>query len=146
MVASLIQTSLRGVDSHGIQLFPHYLRAVASGRVNAKPVLSVVKTGSSSATLDAMDWFGHHAGAVAIDAAVELAKASGVGAASVGQSTHFGAAAYFALRAANAGCIGFSFTNADALVKAFNASKPVFGTNPVCFTAPLRTEDPRAWK
>ena len=142
VVASLIQTSLRGVDSHGIQLFPHYLRAVAAGRINATPVLRTEQTGASSATLDAMDAFGHHAGAVAMDAAVQLAKASGIGAVSVGQSTHFGAAAYFALRAANDGCIGFSFTNADALVKAFNSSKPVFGTNPICFTAPLKTEGP----
>ena len=142
VVASLIQTSLRGVDSHGIQLFPHYVRAVTAGRINARPVLKIVQTGASSATLDAMDAFGHHAGAVAIDAAVQLAKSSGVGAVSVGESTHFGAAAYFALRAPNKGCIGFSFTNADSLVKAVNASLPVFGTNPVCFTAPLKNEGP----
>lgn len=142
LVDSLLQTSLRGVDSHGIQLFPHYVRAVAAGRVMARPTPVLARTAASIASLDAGHAFGHHAGALAIDAAVELARETGLGAVSVRNSTHFGAAAYFALRAADAGVIGFSFTNADALVKAFNAREPVFGTNPVCFAAPLRDEGP----
>ena len=32
----LIQTSLRGVDSHGIRLLPHYIRVAESGRINKK--------------------------------------------------------------------------------------------------------------
>jgi len=142
VVESLVQTSLRGVDSHGIQLFPHYVRAVRSGRINARPVPVVQQTAASTASVDACHAFGHHAGAIAIDTAVRLAAESGVGAVSVRNSSHFGAAAYFALRAADKGYIGLSFTNADALVKAFNASEAVFGTNPVCFTAPMKSEEP----
>ena len=142
VVDSLVQTSLRGVDSHGIQLFPHYVRAVSAGRVIARPTPVLERTAVSTARLDAGHAFGHHAGALAIDAAVRIARETGVGAVSVHDSTHFGAAAYFALRAADAGMIGFSFTNADSLVKAFNAREPVFGTNPVCFAAPLRDESP----
>lgn len=142
VVESLLQTSLRGVDSHGIQLFPHYVRAVAAGRVCARPQPELARTAASTARLDAKHAFGHHAGALAIDAAVDIARETGLGAVSVRDSTHFGAAAYFALRAADAGMIGFSFTNADALVKAFNAREPVFGTNPLCFAAPLRDEGP----
>jgi LDH2 family malate/lactate/ureidoglycolate dehydrogenase len=33
----LVQTSLRGVDSHGIRLFPHYLAGVKKGRINPNP-------------------------------------------------------------------------------------------------------------
>jgi ureidoglycolate dehydrogenase (NAD+) len=142
VVESLLQTSLRGVDSHGIQLFPHYVRAVVAGRVMARPKPVLRRAAPSLATLDASHAFGHHAGALAIDAAVDLARETGLAAVSVRNSTHFGAAAYFALRAADAGMIGFSFTNADALVKAFNAREAVFGTNPVCFAAPLRDEGP----
>lgn len=142
VVESLLQTSLRGVDSHGIQLFPHYVRAVAAGRVCARPRPRLARSAPSTARLDADHAFGHHAGALAIDAAVEIAREAGIGAVSVKDSTHFGAAAYFALRAADDGMIGFSFTNADALVKAFNAREPVFGTNPVCFAAPMKDEGP----
>jgi LDH2 family malate/lactate/ureidoglycolate dehydrogenase len=139
---SLLQTSLRGVDSHGIQLFPHYVRAARAGRINVDPHMTIKSSGASTAILDADHAFGHRAGADAIDYAVDLASKSGIGIVSVRQSSHFGAAAYFALRAASRGFIGLAFTNADSLVKAFNARKAVFGTNPICFTAPLRNEGP----
>ena len=142
LVASLVQTSLRGVDSHGINLFPHYCRAVSAGRVNGRPRFSSEITGASTAVLDADHAFGHHAGAAAMEGAISLARESGMGAVSVRNSTHFGAAAYFALMAPEKDCLGFAFTNADALVKAFGARDPFFGTNPVCFTAPMEAEEP----
>src|SRR5690242_2101294 len=97
VVSSLIQTSLRGVDSHGINLFPHYCRAVAAGRVNARPNISVTNTGAATVVIDADHAFGHHAGAIAMGNAIALALESGMGAVSVRNSTHFGAAAYFGL-------------------------------------------------
>jgi len=141
-VDSLIQTSMRGVDSHGINLFPHYCRAVDSGRINKNPQLKINSTAPSSAVMNADDAFGHYAGAIAIDYAIEKAKAIGIAAIGVVDSTHFGAAAYFALRAADKDCIGWSFTNADALVKAHNSKEAFFGTNPICFTAPMANEGP----
>jgi len=142
LVASLIQASLRGVDSHGINLFPHYCRAVTAGRVNANPCISIARTGTATAVVDADHAFGHHAGAIAMQEAISLALNSGIGAVSVRNSTHFGAAAYFGLMAPERDCIGIVFTNADALVKAFGAREAFFGTNPICFTAPMATEGP----
>lgn len=142
VVASLIQTSLRGVDSHGINLFPHYCRAVSAGRINARPHIAVTVSGPSTAVVDADHAFGHHAGVVAMEQAIALARESGMGTVSVRNSTHFGAAAYFGLMAPGQDCLGFAFTNADALVKAFGARESFFGTNPICFTAPLETEEP----
>lgn len=142
VTASLIQTSLRGVDSHGINLFPHYCRAVTAGRVNGNPLLTMERTGTATALLEADHGFGHHAGALAMQEAIDLARGSGMGAVNVRNSTHFGAAAYFALMAPGQDCLGFAFTNADALVKAFNAREAFCGTNPICFTAPLYDEEP----
>lgn len=142
VVTSVVQTSLRGVDSHGINLFPHYCRAVNAGRINKNPSMTFSQSADAAAVLDADHAFGHHAGAVAMDMAIDLAKKSGIGAVTVKNSTHFGAAAYFALRAAERDCLGFAFTNADALVKAFGAKTAFFGTNPICFTAPMAREEP----
>lgn len=142
VVASLVQTSLRGVDSHGINLFPHYCRATLAGRVNKCPQINVKVTGGATAIVNADHAFGHHAGAVAMGRAISLALESGMGAVSVNNSTHFGAAAYFALMAPEQDCLGFAFTNADALVKAFGAREAFFGTNPFCFTAPMEIEEP----
>lgn len=139
-VHSIVQTSLRGVDSHGIKLFPHYCRAVDAGRISKQPQFTLDQRSKTAAVLDANHAFGHHAGTVAMAHAIATAKEYGMGAVAVKNSSHFGAAAYFALPAAAQDCIGWSFTNADALVKAHSGKTAFFGTNPICFTAPMAKE------
>lgn len=141
-VHSIVQTSLRGVDSHGIKLFPHYCRALDAGRISKQPHFTIEQRSKTAAVLDADHAFGHHAGAAAMAHAIATAKEFGIGAVAVKNASHFGAAAYFALPAAAQDCIGWSFTNADALVKAHSGKAAYFGTNPICFTAPMAKEEP----
>lgn len=139
---SMIETSLRGTDSHGIILFPHYINAIKNKRINSNPQFVFNDNTLTSSILNADHAIGHHSGAVAMKKAISNAKQYGMGSVAVKNSTHFGAAAYFGLIAAQQGCLGFSFTNADALVKASNAKHSFFGTNPICFAAPLANEEP----
>lgn len=142
VITSIVQTSLRGVDSHGINLFPHYCNAYRGGRISTNPDIKILQPAEALIKVDADQAIGHHAGAVAMDKAIQLAKEKGIAAANVSNSNHFGAAAYFGLRAAEQNCLGFAFTNADALVKVFGSKEMFFGTNPICFTAPLQNEEP----
>jgi LDH2 family malate/lactate/ureidoglycolate dehydrogenase len=139
---SLVETSTRGVDSHGINLFPYYVSAIEGGRINPTPRFTWAARKPSVAVLNADHGFGHHAGSTAMDAAVEMASQTGIGAVSVRESTHFGAAAYFALQASRRGYLAFAFTNADALVRVHDGRTAFFGTNPICFCAPMDGEDP----
>jgi LDH2 family malate/lactate/ureidoglycolate dehydrogenase len=138
----MVETSMRGIDSHGVNLFPHYLRAVRSGRINSNPAIRTVQRRAATALLDADHAIGHHAGSAAIALAMELAAQAGMGAVAVANSTHFGAAGFFALQASRAGHIGFAFTNADALIRAFGGRRALFGSNPICITAPMEGEEP----
>lgn len=142
LVNCLIQTSLRGIDSHGINLFPHYYRVANTGRINKSPNIRVIKTGQSTAIIDGDHAYGHHAGAVGMMTAIELSRETGIGATVVKNSSHFAAASYYGLMAAKNDMIGFAFTNANALVKAYGSSETYFGTNPICFTAPIMDEEP----
>ncbi|MAE08887.1 MAG: hypothetical protein CL661_09035 [Bacteroidetes bacterium] len=139
---SMISTSLRGTDSHGINLFPHYINAIRSGRISKKPAFNFAKGSNTTVILDADHAIGHHSSYVAMEYAVGLAKEHGMGSVAIKNSTHCGAVAYFGLLAAEQDCIGFAFTNADDLVKASNGRDSFFGTNPICFTAPLLDEAP----
>ena len=138
----LVQTSLRGVDSHGVRLFPHYLAAMKAGRINPKPKYKFKKTSASTGILDADHTFGHASGMEAAKKAIELAEEAGTGHVAIYNSTHFGAAAYYALEIAKHDMIGMSFTHADALMKTHNGKKAFFGTNPIAFCAPLKDEEP----
>ncbi len=138
----LVQASQRGVDSHGIRLLPHYLRALEAGRLNPDPSYRFERTASAVGRLDGDHTFGHAAGAEGMGHAIELARESGLGGVAVYNSSHFGAAAYFALMAAEQDMMGLSFTHADALMLSYGGTRPFFGTNPICFAAPCRDEEP----
>ena len=62
VVGSLVQTSC-AADSHGINLFPHYCRAVKSGLINGRLNPRIDQTAASTSIVDADNAFGHHAGA-----------------------------------------------------------------------------------
>lgn len=138
----LVQTSLRGVDSHGIRLLPHYLEALQGGRINPDPQFHFEQTASAVGRLDGDHTFGHAAGSEGMKHAVEMAGQAGIGAVAVYNSSHFGAAAYYALQASKQGFIGFSFTHADSLMHSFGGTRAYFGTNPICVTVPCKDEEP----
>jgi LDH2 family malate/lactate/ureidoglycolate dehydrogenase len=142
VVEGLVQTSLRGVDSHGIRLFPHYAKVVKAGRVNGHPKYTFHKGGESVGRLDADHTYGHAAGAEAMKYVLDMARQTGCGAVAVYNSSHFGAAAYCGLMAAEKDMIGISLTHADALMLATNGIRAFFGTNPICVTAPVEGEGP----
>ena len=132
----LIHASLRGIDSHGIRLFPHYLSALKSGRINKNPKFSFTKSGATTGIMDADDAFGHAAGLKAVEQVVNLANESGMGSVSVKRSSHFGAASFFGLKIAEHDMLGFSFTHSDPLIPPTAGKVPFLGNNPICFTAP----------
>jgi len=142
LTEGLIQTSARGVDSHGVRLLPHYLKGVKAGRINPDPKYKFKRTSPSTGLLDADHTFGHAAGIEAAKRAVELAKEAGTGHVAIYNSTHFGAAAYYALEIAKHDMIGMAFTNTDALVKTYAGKRPFLGNNPIAFAAPCEGEEP----
>ncbi len=138
----LVQTSERGVDSHGIQLFPHYIAALKGGRINGNPNVRVARRTPGVATLHADHTFGHAAGAFAMQHAITMAKEVGIASVAVTDSTHCGAAAYYGLMAAENDMIGLFFTHASPHMLYPGAKVPTLGPNPICFTAPMKGEEP----
>ena len=142
VTTGLCETSLRGVDSHGVRLLPHYVNSALSGRKNPKPKYKISKAFPSIAHLDADNAFGHAAGMKSIEIAMEMAEVQGVGIVAVSNSSHPGAMASMALKAARKGFIALAFTHADALVLSHNGTRPYFGTNPICMAVPRDEHEP----
>lgn len=138
----LVQTSLRGVDSHGVRLLPHYLKGVKGGRINPNPKYKFKKTSASTGMFDADHTFGHAAGMEAAKKAVELARDAGTGHIAIYNSSHFGAAAYYTLEIAKHDMIGMGFTNTDALIRTYGGKKPFLGNNPISIAVPCKGEEP----
>jgi LDH2 family malate/lactate/ureidoglycolate dehydrogenase len=138
----LCEASLRGVDSHGVRLLPHYVNSARTGRKNPTPNFEFKNNFPTIAHLEADNAFGLAAGMKAIDYGIELAHQFGMGVVAVSNSSHCGSMASMALRAAREGYIAFAFTHADALVQSYGSSRAYFGTNPICMAAPREGMDP----
>jgi LDH2 family malate/lactate/ureidoglycolate dehydrogenase len=140
VVDGLLETSLRGVDTHGVRLFSTYLAELDGGRAKARPELRW--SGEKGArALDAGGALGLVAGRVAADEAARLAREFGAGAVSVRNSNHFGAASVYTLAMARQGVLGLSFTNSDALVAPHGGARAVFGTNPISMAVVGEADD-----
>ena len=139
----MVETDLRGVDSHGISMLPTYDKEFRAGRLNMRPQWKTVRDRPSMARIDADRSLGHPVSAHAMNLAVDKCRATGVGVVAVFNSHHFGAAGCYAKIAADRGVIGMvtSATRGVTLVPTF-AAEPVMGTNPLAFAAPARRNAP----
>jgi LDH2 family malate/lactate/ureidoglycolate dehydrogenase len=139
----MVETDLRGVDSHGIAMLPTYDREFRNGRLNMRPVFKTVRDGPAMALIDADASLGHPVSVRAMNLAVDKCGVTGVAVVSVLNSHHFGAAACYSRIAAERGVIGMvtSATRGVTMVPTF-AAEPVLGTNPLAFAAPARRNPP----
>ncbi len=53
LATSLVQTSLWGIDSHGVALLPHYLDRLGNGTIKARPNVQTERSGPATAMLHA---------------------------------------------------------------------------------------------
>ncbi len=139
----MVETDLRGVDSHGISMLPTYDREFRAGRLNMTPVFKTLREGPAMALIDADASLGHPVSVHAMTLAVDKCRGLGVAVVSVVNSHHFGAAGCYSRIAADRGAIGMvtSATRGVSLVPTF-AAEPVMGTNPLAFAAPARRNPP----
>jgi ureidoglycolate dehydrogenase (NAD+) len=135
---TLVEASVRGVDSHGVARLPIYAQRLQGGAINRRPRPRVERREGAVAGIHGDDGPGQVAGVMAMDLSVELAREYGVGAVTVRRSSHYGAAAYYVMRPARAGFIALSTTNADPGVVPFGGRDPALGTNPIAVSAPTR--------
>jgi len=115
---------------------PVYVERLQTGVLNNHPRPEVVSRHAAIAVVDGDHGPGQVAAVAATDLSIELAREYGVGVVSVRRSGHYGAAAFYAMRAAEAGLIGVSMTNTEPLVIPYGGADAALGTNPIALAAP----------
>ncbi len=141
IVHALVNTSLWGIDSHGIARITHYLGRFQNGTINKTPRLQLQQTAAATGQLDGDDGHGIVIMTAATNHAIELARAAGTGVVGVSNSSHCGAIGLYTRQITAAGMVGISFTHADALVVPHGGNKPFFGTNPISIAFPTTNPD-----
>ena len=128
---SLVQTSVWGIDSHGVLRLTHYLRRMTIGSIKAAATPVVMRTGPVTAQVHGEDGLGIIHATLAMETAIEMARESGVGAVGVGHSSHCGAVGLYSRMAAREGLVGIAMTHSSAVVIPHGGRHRYFGTNPI---------------
>ncbi|KAI1334243.1 Malate/L-lactate dehydrogenase [Xylariaceae sp. FL0016] len=138
----LVAADLRGVDTHGINRIPSYMARIRQGVLDAgaRPVLT--QTTPVVAQVDGRNGFGFLAADVGIDAAIEMARAFGIGMVSVKHSNHFGMSAWIVQKAIDAGMMSLVFTNSSPALPVYGGKSKLLGVSPIACGAPGGKEKP----
>lgn len=138
----LVQTTLWGIDSHGIIRLLIYSERLGNGAVNPAPTIRVVREFGAMALMDGDACLGYIGARDAMKKAVALARHHGIGSVLINNSNHFGAAGIYAREAAKEGLIALVMSNTPVNMAAPGSKGPVLGNHPIAFAAPLFDDHP----
>ncbi len=134
----LVWADTIGRPNQGVWRLPILSRRLESGLFQC-PCQPVIETRAPAlTTIDGNNGMGHHVGRLAMDAAIDRTRATGIAAVLVRNSNFLGAAGYYAQLASERGMVGLAMSNSFPKVAAYGGTRPVLGTNPLAFAAPLR--------
>lgn len=139
----LIEADKRGIDSHGVgRLKPIYFDRIKDGILHPYKPITILSETNTTALVDGNMGLGLYIGPYCMELAIKKAKEQGIGFVCAKNSTHYGIAGYYATMATDAGCIGFTGTNARPSISPTFGTEPCLGTNPLCFGIPTDEEFP----
>jgi L-2-hydroxycarboxylate dehydrogenase (NAD+) len=138
----LARADLRGIDSHGAARLHSYFDMLTLGRINPKPVIKVLRSTASTATIDGDNGLGLVVGPHANRFAMDMAERSGSGWVGVQNTNHYGIAGYYVLKALERDLIGWAMTNSTKLVAPLWGAERMLGTNPIAIGFPGKEEPP----
>jgi LDH2 family malate/lactate/ureidoglycolate dehydrogenase len=132
----LVLADARGHPSHGCSRLAQYIRLVASGSINARPVPRIVARRAALELWDADRALGPVIGYRIVDRLVRRARRTGIAAAVVRDAGHFGIAGAYPLRAMEQGVIGIAVCNGSPTMAPTGGRVASLGTNPLAIGVP----------
>lgn len=138
----MAQVELYGVKSHGLKTLKAHLKKIKSCGYNLCPVFETKKETASFAVINGDNSIGMLSGIHCVDYAVKRAEESGVFTVFSYNNNTYGAAFYYALRAAQKGCICFTMSNSPAQMAAVGGCEKILGTNPFAVAVPAKKQSP----
>lgn len=139
---NLVDADLTGVHSHGVMRIPWYAGGIMKGAINLRPNIQRLRRRRCSGLLDGDNGMGQVVAYRAMEWAIEMAQAEGVGTVAVNHSNHFGAAALFARMALKHDFIGIAMTNSGPLMAPWGGKERMLGNHPIAFAIPAGEELP----
>jgi len=139
---SLVEADLGGVHSHGVLRVPEYVHKLRGGGVDPRGRPRLARQVGSCLVVDGGNSMGQLGVHFAMQAAIDLARTTGIAAAAIRGSNHCGALAYFARQALPHDMIGLATTNALPTMAPWGGAERLLGINPLAVAIPTDLEPP----
>ena len=138
----LVRAEQQGLPTHGMSRVPFYCSMLRKGRADgaAQPAMAADK--AAVCLIDNRDGLPYVSAQWAIEEVIQRARRSGIGFAGIRNSGHVGVLGIHLLPVAEAGLVGFAFTNSPAAIPPWGGKKALFGTNPVAAVFPRKNAAP----
>ncbi len=133
---SLVVAERWGHPSHGMLRLPWYVERIRNGVVKPVTELTILEDRGALVSADGNSGVGQIVTEKVMQLAMERAAQHGIGAVGVRNSNHFGTAAYFTRRAAEAGFATILTTNGSPAMAPWGGMDKVIGANPWSFATP----------
>ena len=141
VAAALVGNEAEGNPICGLYYLPVFVEQLRSGRLDGR-VEPAVEEDGTAIRVDARCGFAQPALDAGLPGLVRVARTYGVAALAVRRSYNALALGDPVRRLAEEGLFALAFANAPASVAPPGAARPLFGTNPLAFAAPLPGDDP----
>jgi LDH2 family malate/lactate/ureidoglycolate dehydrogenase len=137
-----LEASLRDQATHNMVSIPRYAQRITAGTINPRPAIRVEHETGNSAQVDGDNGPGQWVAVVAMETAIRIARARGVGIVAVRRSNHLGAAGHYPWLAAREGLIGLCTTTGPVILAPTGGTTPTFGNNPLGVGIPAKCHHP----
>ncbi len=134
---ALVATERDGQKGHGLSRVSSYCEQVRAGKIDPDAAPTARRLSDGATLIDAAHGFAYPAIDLAIEELRDLAQRSIIAAAAIRRSHHFGQAGAHVERLAEAGLVAFLFGNTPKGIAFWGGARPMMGTNPIAFAAPL---------
>jgi ureidoglycolate dehydrogenase (NAD+) len=138
----LVMTDTWGTFSHGTSRLASYVSTMRTGGISHSAKPEVISGASSWAVIDGHSCMGMMSCCLAMDLAIEKARHNVLSWVGVRNSSHFGAAGYYANMAACHDMIGIAMSNADPNMVVPGGRGHIIGNNPFAYAVPAGSEHP----
>ncbi len=138
----LVMTDTWGTFSHGTGALANYINTMKSGGIDPSASPEVMAGGRGWAVVDGHSSMGMLGSTMAMNLAIEKARECTISWVGVRDSSHFGAAGYYANLAARQNMVGIAMSNADPNMVVPGARGHIIGNNPIAYAVPACSEHP----
>lgn len=142
VINTLVDTSLKGIHSHGINLLPRYVDSINTGKIKPNKSPKTIKDTNTSISISGEYGFGQVATQFAIEQGIKKALKNDMAIVGLHKTNHIGTLGQYNEYASVRGLMCISVCNGGANVAPHGGNKRYLGTNPISFSTPINKNKP----